>query len=85
MNSGPSPLILNGQDRREEVSGLVLNETYRRAGLVLAPHFHEHANIVLTVEGSFIARGAARRLIFAYGMSMILAGVMAGLGCPKKK
>jgi AraC family transcriptional regulator len=53
MNSGPSPLILSGQDRREELSGLVLTETYRCPGLVLAPHFHEHANIALTVEGSF--------------------------------
>ena len=37
-----------------EVSGLVLTETYRPRGLVLAPHFHEHANIALTVEGSFM-------------------------------
>jgi AraC family transcriptional regulator len=33
---------------------LVLTETYRPPGLVLAPHFHEHANIALTVEGAFI-------------------------------
>lgn len=54
MNSGPSPLVLGGQDKRVEVSGLVLTETYRPPGLVLQPHFHEHANIALAVEGSFI-------------------------------
>jgi AraC family transcriptional regulator len=37
-----------------EVPGFVLTETYRSPGLALPPHFHEHANIGLTVEGSFI-------------------------------
>jgi AraC family transcriptional regulator len=36
-----------------EVHGLVLTETFRPPGLVLPPHFHEHANIALTIEGSF--------------------------------
>lgn len=54
MTSAPSPLVLSGHDRRVEVSGFVLTETFRPAGLVLPPHFHEHANIALTVEGSFV-------------------------------
>ena len=54
MASAPSPLVLSDHDRRVEVSGFVLTETFRPAGLVLPPHFHEHANIALTVEGSFI-------------------------------
>lgn len=54
MNSRPSPLVLSGQDKRVVVPGLVLTETYRPPRLVLAPHFHEHANIALTVEGSFV-------------------------------
>jgi AraC family transcriptional regulator len=54
MNSGPSPLVLSGQDKRLDVSGLVLTETYRPPGLVLAPHYHEHANIALTLDGSFL-------------------------------
>jgi AraC-like DNA-binding protein/quercetin dioxygenase-like cupin family protein len=54
MNAVPSSLVLSNQDRRVEVSGFVLTETFRPAGLVLPPHFHEHANIGLTVEGSFI-------------------------------
>src|SRR5215469_8375110 len=54
MNTAPSSLVLSDQDRRVEVSGFVLTETFRPAGLVLPAHFHEHANIALTVEGSFI-------------------------------
>ena len=54
MISAPSPLVLSDHDRRVEVSGFVLTETFRPAGLVLPPHFHEHANIALTVEGSFV-------------------------------
>lgn len=53
MSSGPSPIILSNQDRRVEVHGLVLTETFRPPGLVLPPHFHEHANIALTIEGFF--------------------------------
>jgi len=37
-----------------EVSGFVLTETFRPAGLVLPAHFHEHANIALTIEGAFV-------------------------------
>jgi AraC family transcriptional regulator len=37
-----------------EVSGFILTETYRPPGLVLPPHFHEHTNIALAFEGSFI-------------------------------
>jgi AraC family transcriptional regulator len=53
MSSGPSPIILSNQDRRVEVHGLVLTETFRPPGLVLPPHFHEHANIALAIEGFF--------------------------------
>ena len=53
MNSEPSPLVLTNQDKRLEMSGFVLTQTFRPSGLVLPPHFHEHANIALTVEGSF--------------------------------
>lgn len=54
MSAAPSPLVLSDQDRCIEVSGFVLTRTFRPAGLILPPHFHEHANIGLTVEGSFI-------------------------------
>jgi AraC family transcriptional regulator len=54
MNSRPSPIILSGQDKRVEVSGFVLTQTYRPSDLVLPPHFHEYTNIALAVEGSFI-------------------------------
>jgi AraC-like DNA-binding protein len=47
-------LVLGNADRRVELSGFVLTETFRPAGLVLPPHFHEYANIALAVEGSFI-------------------------------
>jgi AraC family transcriptional regulator len=53
MNSESSPLVLTNQDKRLEMSGFVLTQTFRPSGLVLPPHFHEHANIALTVEGSF--------------------------------
>jgi AraC family transcriptional regulator len=53
MNSTPSPIVLSGQDKRVEASGFVLTQTYRPSGLVLPPHFHEHANIALTIEGFF--------------------------------
>jgi len=53
MNSEPSPLVLTNQDKRLEISGFVLTRTFRPPGLALPPHFHEHANIALTVEGSF--------------------------------
>lgn len=46
--------MLSDQDKQVEVSGFVLTQTYRPPGLVLPPHFHEHANIALAVEGSFI-------------------------------
>jgi len=54
MTSAPSSLVLSDQDRRLEIPGFVLTETYRPAGLVLPAHFHEHANIALTIEGSFV-------------------------------
>lgn len=54
MNAAPSSLVLSDRDRRVEVSGFVLTETFRPPGLVLPAHFHEHANIALTVEGSFV-------------------------------
>jgi AraC family transcriptional regulator len=53
MNSLPSPIVLSGQDKRVEASGFVLTQTYRPPGLVLPPHFHEHANIALTIDGFF--------------------------------
>jgi AraC family transcriptional regulator len=53
MNSTPSPIVLSSQDKRVEASGFVLTQTYRPSGLVLPPHFHEHANIALTIEGFF--------------------------------
>jgi len=34
MNSGPSPIILSNQDRRVEVHGLMLTETFRSKRLV---------------------------------------------------
>src|SRR5579864_4990630 len=54
LASRPSPLVLGNADRRVELSGFVLTETFRPAGLVLPPHFHEYANIALAVQGSFI-------------------------------
>jgi AraC family transcriptional regulator len=53
MNSTPSPIVLSSQDKRVEASGFVLTQTYRPSGLVLPPHFHEHANIALTIKGFF--------------------------------
>jgi AraC family transcriptional regulator len=53
MSSGPSPIILSNRDRRVEVHGLVLTETFRPPGLVLPAHFHEHANVALAIEGFF--------------------------------
>jgi AraC family transcriptional regulator len=53
MSSRPSPIILSNQDRRVEVHGLMLTETFRPPGLVLPSHFHEHANVALTIEGFF--------------------------------
>jgi len=53
MNSTPSPIVLSGQDKRVEASGFVLTQTYRPPGLLLPPHFHEHANIAFTIEGFF--------------------------------
>jgi AraC family transcriptional regulator len=54
MNPDPSPIVLSEHDKRVEVSGFVLTETFRPPGLVLPVHFHEHANIALTVDGSFV-------------------------------
>lgn len=54
MTPAPSPLVLSDHDRRVEVPGFVLTETFRPAGLVLPLHFHQHANIALTIEGSFV-------------------------------
>jgi AraC family transcriptional regulator len=53
MNSAASSIVLNDQDHRVEVSGYVLTKTFRPPGLVLPSHFHEHANIGLTVDGCF--------------------------------
>ena len=36
------------------MSGFVLTQTYRPAGLVLPPHFHEYANIAFALKGSFV-------------------------------
>ena len=52
--AAPSPIVLSDRDKRLEVSGFVLTETFRPPGLLLPAHFHEHANIALTLEGSFI-------------------------------
>lgn len=54
MTLAASPLVLSDQDRRLEIPGFVLTETHRPAGLVLPAHFHEHTNIALTIEGSFV-------------------------------
>jgi len=54
MIPAPSPIVLSARDKRAEVSGCVLTETFRAPGLLLPPHFHEHANIALTLEGSFM-------------------------------
>jgi AraC family transcriptional regulator len=54
MNSSPSPIVLSGQDKRLEVSGFSITETYRPPGLVLPPHFHGNANIAFALDGSFI-------------------------------
>jgi AraC family transcriptional regulator len=54
MISGSSPIVLTTQDKRVEVSGFTLTETYRASGLILPPHFHEHANVALAVDGPFI-------------------------------
>jgi len=40
MMPAPSPIVLSDRDKRVEVSGLVLTETFRRPGLLLPPHFH---------------------------------------------
>jgi hypothetical protein len=52
--AAPSPIVLSDRDKRLEVSGFVLTETFRPPGLLLPAHFHEHANIAHTLEGSFI-------------------------------
>lgn len=54
MTLAASTLILSEQDRRLEIRGFVITETHRPAGLVLPAHFHEHTNIALTIEGSFV-------------------------------
>ena len=54
MNCRSSPIVLSDQDRQVDVSGFALTETYRPPGLILPPHCHEHANIALAVDGSFI-------------------------------
>jgi AraC family transcriptional regulator len=60
MTSAPSSLILSDVDRRLEVPGFVLTETYRPAGLVLPMHFHAHANVALTLQGGFIETVGAK-------------------------
>ena len=54
MSSDPSPLVLGKADKRVELSGFVLTETFRPPGLVLPPHFHEHTNVALTLQGTFV-------------------------------
>jgi AraC family transcriptional regulator len=54
MNPTSSPIVLSGQDKRVEVPGFVLTETYRPPGFALPSHFHEYANIALALDGSFI-------------------------------
>jgi len=53
MNSAASSIVLNDQAPRVEVSGYVLTETFRPPSLVFPSHFHDHANIGLTVDGCF--------------------------------
>jgi AraC family transcriptional regulator len=60
MSSKPSPIILSGHDKRVELSGFVLTQTYRHPGFVLPPHFHEYANIALALDGSFIETVGAK-------------------------
>ena len=54
MNARPSPIVLSSQDRRVELSGFVVTQTYRPPGLVLPPHFHEYANVALALDGGFV-------------------------------
>jgi len=53
MKASAAPLILSSNDRRVELSDLVVNETFRPRGLVLPSHFHEYASIAFTMEGHF--------------------------------
>jgi AraC family transcriptional regulator len=64
MTSRPSPLVLGKADRRVELSGFVLTETFRPPGLELPTHFHENTNIALTLEGTFFEtiRGRAQEV-----------------------
>lgn len=54
MNARPSPIVITGQDKRVELSGFVLTQTYRPPDFVLLPHFHEHASIAFALDGSFV-------------------------------
>jgi AraC family transcriptional regulator len=64
MTSRPSPLVLGNADRRVELSGFVLTETFRPPGLELPTHFHENTNIALTLDGTFAEtiRGRAQQV-----------------------
>ncbi len=50
----PNPVNLGTRDKSAVVSGFTLTETVRSPGLVIPPHYHEHCNISLVLQGSFI-------------------------------
>jgi AraC family transcriptional regulator len=51
--SRPASLVLGKLDKRWNIPGFVLTETFRPAGLTLEPHYHEHANISFALAGAF--------------------------------
>jgi AraC family transcriptional regulator len=61
LESGPEPLVLSARDKQLRIPGFVLTETVRPAGMILQPHYHEHANIALALEGAFEETIGARR------------------------
>jgi AraC family transcriptional regulator len=51
--SRPASLVLGKRDQQWSIPGFVLTETIRPAELILAPHYHEHANISFSLDGVF--------------------------------
>jgi hypothetical protein len=49
----PAALVLSQCDKQWNIPGFVLTETVRQAGLVLQPHYHEHAKISFGITGLF--------------------------------
>src|SRR5688572_15579699 len=48
-----SPITLGETIARVERNGLVFTETVHKANRMLPRHYHEHANIAFTLNGSF--------------------------------